>query len=220
MRRSPRRERSIVRLLAAALASLVLATPAYADPDGWLYSISLWNRTCGSIEVTLKSDQIGCQDVSGGCKFTIPYTRARAFSILFRSRVDVMKVSMKGNCSDGGPAGVVRGFCDLPLTKMFPWLGYNVVFEEIMDPWPYLDDSPATGLILDRETPSSLAGGPTEVDVELDQCTTDPKTGINTCTVYCRPLILQPDPKAVRGTDPYSNLDWCPADADVVDFSC
>jgi hypothetical protein len=140
-------------------------------------------------QVTLRSDEIGCQDVSGGCQFTIPYTRERVFSILFRSRVDVMKIAMNGKCSDGGPAGVVRGFCELPLTTMFPWLGYNVVFKEVMDPWPYPDGDPAAALMLDRETPSSLAGGSTEVDVELDQCMTDAKTGINTCTVYCRPRI-------------------------------
>jgi hypothetical protein len=47
---------------------------------------------------------------------------------------------------------------------MFPWLGHNVVVQEVMDPWPYPDGDPAAALVLDRETPSRLIGGSTEVD--------------------------------------------------------
>lgn len=198
--------------LVAAFATFVLGGPAVAG-DAWYYGIKFWNRTCGPVQIDMKSPGIGCRDMSKGCDFGVGYEKQKSFSLIFRQRVDNMTVGVAGNCTDG-TAGNIQGACSLPLTKMFPYMGYNIEYEEVdwAGPWPddYLgEDLPIVGMVYDREVPNE--DGATEVDIQIDQCVVDTQTGNADCEIYCRPIITSPYPSASKGTDPYSNLDWCPA---------
>jgi len=196
------------------LAMLMPVGPASADGDAWYYGIKYWNRTCGPVQVAMKSPGIGCRDMSKGCQFPIGYEAQKTFSLVFKQRVDTMTVGVSGNCTDGTP-GVITGACQLPLNKMFPYMGYNIEYDETdwVGPWPdadYMgDDLPLAGMVYDREVPNE--DGATEVDIQIDQCVVDTQTGNADCEIYCRPRIEQFYPSATKGTDPYSNLDWCPA---------
>lgn len=199
-------------LAAVLFTTLALGDPAAAD-DAWYYGIKYWNRTCGPVDIAMKSPGIGCRDMSKGCQFSIGYEAQRSFSLVFKQRVDQMTVGVAGNCTDGTP-GKITGACQLPLTKMFPYMGYNIEYDETdwVGPWPddYLgEDIPIMGMVYDREVPNE--DGPEEVDIQIEQCTVDTQTGNADCDVYCRPRIPNYYPSATKGTDPYSNLDWCPA---------
>lgn len=204
--------KQISALSAFFFAAFALGGPAMAG-DAWYYGIKYWNHTCGPVNVAMKSPGIGCRDMSKGCAFPIGYEAQRSFSLIFKDRVDTMNVGVSGNCTDGTP-GVITGMCQLPLTKMFPYMGYNIEYDETdwAGAWPddYLgEDIPLAGMVYDREVPNE--DGATEVDIQIEQCVVDTQTGQAECDIYCRPRVEKYYPSAKTGTDPYSNLDWCPA---------
>jgi hypothetical protein len=169
---------------AAKVAVLVVAlTGIEAAPAGegaWRYALRLQNRTCGTLDMTLNSDQVACKDLSAGCKFQAPYRQSRAMTIVLRSRVETLDVAVGGSCTGDSPARLVGG-CTLPLNRLFPYEGFNVEMDEVAPLFPYPDwNGPV--VVLDRETPGGVT--PVEIDFQIGECVKD--GGVETCQVFCR----------------------------------
>jgi hypothetical protein len=162
------------------LIAVLIASPA----QGQQYFMSVTNRSCGPVNLTLVGD-VPCASISTGCRFTLGKNQAANIDLSIVQPTDWMALRVRGTCSDEAPPSTMRGTCALPVGRMF--IDQGVDATETVLPPGFEDRFPDEDVTMAGDT---IQLPPPQTDLTqfrllLSDCETTDGSAVARCKVFC-----------------------------------